>query len=90
MLNEVTYYMVACFFLAFTNFNPDPMAKLIMGWVIVGICVCNLIWPNGYMMVSSIWPDIKAACTCTKTKKQRKASVKLEEYREDLISRYNL
>ena len=65
--------------MSFTNFNPDADAKLLMGWIVVVICVCNLIWPNGYMMVRGIWPDIKAACS--KEKKTRKPSKRLEDSR---------
>ena len=74
--------------MAFTNFNPDAESKLLMGWIIVVICVGNLIYPNGYNMVKGIWPDIKTACS--RGEKIKKSSKRLEEARNDLIKRYNL
>lgn len=78
LLNEATYYVVSCFFLSFTNFNPDVDAKLMMGWIVVAICIMNLIWPNGTVMVRAIWPDIKDSIWPPKNEKEEAAKNKKE------------
>lgn len=61
--NEFTYYIVSMIYLTFTDYNKDAMLKLIMGWVVIIIVIINLIYPNGYVMVSEMWPDIRSLCS---------------------------
>ena len=90
MFNEITYYIVACFFLCFTNYNPDAEVKVQLGWLVVLICISNLLYPNGYIMVKGIWPDIKKALTCKKEKEVKINTQKQESKREELIYKYNI
>lgn len=59
ILNEVCMYIVSLIYLTFTDFNPDPSAKVFMGWILLVVVIANLIWPNGSTMVAGIWPDIR-------------------------------
>lgn len=59
LINELCMYVVSLLYITFTDFNPDAYAKVLMGWVVIFLVISNLIFPNGYVMVSGIWPDIK-------------------------------
>lgn len=46
LLNEFCYYMVSLLYVCFTDFNDNPEIKIYVGWVVVLVAVCNLVWPN--------------------------------------------
>ena len=62
LLKEINYYLVSIFYLSFTDFNPNAEAKLLIGWVIVLLCITNLVWPNGYVMFRDIIPELLKNC----------------------------
>lgn len=59
LFNEFFMYMVSLLYITFTDFNPDAYAKVLMGWLVILLVISNLIFPNGYIMVRGLWPDIK-------------------------------
>jgi hypothetical protein len=78
VLNEYCFYIVSLLYLCFTDLNPNAANKVFVGWLVIVICICNLIWPNGYIMVSGIWPDIKGICS-KKKKENLKAAKAMEK-----------
>lgn len=88
LLNEITYYVVSCLYICFTDFNPNPVIKVNCGWIVILIAILNLICPNFTYLLSGIWPDIIGALTCkkpVKPKKKKISLVKLEKFRQKFI-----
>jgi hypothetical protein len=92
VLNEFCFYVISLFYILFTDINPVAENKLMIGWFIVAIAIMNLIWPNGYTMVSSIWPDIKGLCV--KHSRVQPTEVnqveQMNQKRKALVKKYDL
>ena len=88
MFNEICFYIVSFLYICFTDINPDANSKLLIGWLVLILIIGNLIYPNGIIMVSSIWPEIKE--TCFPKRHKRVAPTKLENKRQDFIRNYRL
>ena len=58
--------MVSLLYFCFTDFNTNPEIKVTCGWVVLVILLSNLIYPNGYVMVTGMWPEIKQKFTFKK------------------------
>lgn len=70
--NEFCMYCVSLTYICFTDFNTNAYAKVMTGWLVIFFVIVNLIAPNGYVMVSGIWPDIMKVC-CGKKEEIKKS-----------------
>lgn len=50
LINEISFVLISLIYICFTDFNPNPEIKVNCGWLIIVICILNLIWPNFYYL----------------------------------------
>ena len=62
ILNEFNYYVVSLLYFCFTDFNPNPEVKNVCGWVVVLVAIANLLYPNLYLMVEGLIPELRSKC----------------------------
>lgn len=66
-INEFCFYLTSVIYLTFTDINPDPRAKVLMGWILIVLVFGNLIFPNCCRWFFAIWPSIKLLCRFEQT-----------------------
>ena len=59
IINEVYYTVISYHQLMFTDFVQDASGKNLVGWSMVCMCLLNLIFPNLYLVIQKMIPDIK-------------------------------
>lgn len=87
--NEFSMYAVSMIYITFTDFNQDPYAKVMMGWLVVGLCIANLILPNGFVMISGLWTDAKKIRCSRKPVVKSEDTIKWDEKRSKLLETYS-
>jgi len=60
IVNELAYVALSFHQLCFTDFASAEV-KNIAGWSFVTLAVLNLLFPNLYLVVKSMYPDIREA-----------------------------
>jgi hypothetical protein len=93
--NEIAFIILSYHQLMFTDYVQEPETKYMIGWSFVFLGLSNLFYPNIYLVVLSMWPDCKKACSRTKklTGKELRRKLYLEgceERRNALIKKYDL
>ena len=56
VINELTYTVISYHLICFTDFNPDPEAKLFFGYTLIGCSILNMLFPNLYLVLGDILP----------------------------------
>jgi len=59
IINEVYYTVISYHQLMFTDFVNDASGKNLVGWSMVCMCLLNLVFPNLYLVIQEMIPDIK-------------------------------
>jgi len=66
IFNEYAYLVISMHQLCFTDFASGPEVKILAGWSFVGVAILNLLFPNLFLVVASMYPDIREALRCQK------------------------
>ena len=92
MLNETCFLMVSNAYFLFTDIVSNPMIKINCAWMIIVIVLLNLVYPNGYYMISGISLDLKRLCkNGTSLFNGKKRNMRnLERSRKDFVSKLDL
>jgi hypothetical protein len=93
ILNEGIYLLISYNLFAFTDFNQDVSSKSIFGWVMVFLSIFNFCYPNLYLVLTTLWPDIKRAFFTKKVAedpKVRMAREFFEDRRQRLVYHYQM
>lgn len=94
--NEAFYVIISYHQLIFTDYARTAKTKVMAGWSMVFVSVFNLLFPNLYMVLAEMLPDI-IQNMCPSKKNIKSIINNEEEYREfceskrkDLIKKYKL
>ena len=92
IINETAYLMLSMHQLCFTDFASGPEVKNIAGWSMVSFAVLNLLFPNLYLVLVSMYPDIRDLLRCKKDKELplQRGNIDEEEYIEYMEQRRRL
>lgn len=62
LINEIVYVILAYHQLMFTDYVTEAETKSMVGWSWVMVALVNLVFPNLYLVIDGMWPDIKRSC----------------------------
>jgi hypothetical protein len=86
IINEGAFVVVSYHQLCFTDYVQSAAGKSMMGWSMVLVALSNLIWPNGYLVVSAMIPEVRemlcSNCTCKKGRFAKSKRDRIEELRQ--------
>ena len=58
-INELCYLLISYHQIGFTDVNPNVEIKILIAWSLIAMSVMNIIWPNLYLVVTSMYSDWK-------------------------------
>ena len=98
IINEYAYVLLSIHQLCFTDFAAGAEVKNIAGWSFVFFAILNLLFPNLFLVLYSMYPDIRDLLSCKRDTAEpiQRGNMTDEEYRaymderrHALVRKYN-